>query len=249
MRSFPDTLRESRHPLLPMRKTRGYLYSARVPPKLTVITPSFNQGKFIERTIRSVLDQGYPNLEYAIVDGGSTDETVEVIRRYEDRLAWWVSEQDDGQSHAINKGVERTSGEIVAYLNSDDYFLPGRVRQGRRGPGAKRVRLARRWGARHRGGRPAEATAGLATEAAELLRGPHARPSLVDARSLARASALMLLAARALRSLRADSGSTCTTPSTPSSCSGSRSATRCPSSCRTTSCPCARCTPSRRHTR
>ena len=96
-----------------------------VRPKLTVITPSFNQGRFIERTIRSVLDQGYPNLEYVIVDAGSMDETVEVIRRYEDRLAWWVSEPDEGQSDAINKGLERTSGEIVAYLNSDDYFLPG----------------------------------------------------------------------------------------------------------------------------
>jgi glycosyltransferase involved in cell wall biosynthesis len=96
-----------------------------VAPKLSVITPSYNQGRYIERAIRSVLDQDYPNLEFVIVDGGSSDETVEVIRRYEDRLAWWVSEPDNGQADAINKGLERTSGEIVGYLCTDDYYLPG----------------------------------------------------------------------------------------------------------------------------
>ena len=94
-------------------------------PKLTVITPSYNQGAFLERTIVSVLDQGYENLEYVIVDGGSTDGSVEIIRRYEWRLAWWMSEPDLGQTDAINKGLRGTDGEIVAFINSDDYYLPG----------------------------------------------------------------------------------------------------------------------------
>jgi glycosyltransferase involved in cell wall biosynthesis len=98
-------------------------------PRVSVVTPSYNQGKFIEETIRSVLLQGYPKLEYIIIDGGSTDQTVELVKRYEPWLAYWLSEPDRGQSHAINKGLRRASGEIIAYLNSDDLYLPGAIRQ------------------------------------------------------------------------------------------------------------------------
>lgn len=94
-------------------------------PQISIITPSYNQGKFIEETIRSILLQGYPNLEYIIIDGGSNDDSVEIIKKYEPWLKYWVSERDKGQSHAINKGLRHATGEFVAYQNSDDVYWPG----------------------------------------------------------------------------------------------------------------------------
>jgi glycosyltransferase involved in cell wall biosynthesis len=91
-------------------------------PRISVITPSYNQGQFIEETIRSVLLQGYPNFEYIIIDGGSTDNSIEIIKKYENYLTYWVSEPDQGQSHAINKGFARATGQILNWLNSDDWF-------------------------------------------------------------------------------------------------------------------------------
>lgn len=89
-------------------------------PKISIITPSYNHGEFIEDTIVSVLSQNYPNLEYIIIDGGSTDDTIKIIEKYQDRIDFWISEKDRGQSHAINKGFYRATGEIINWLNSDD---------------------------------------------------------------------------------------------------------------------------------
>jgi len=94
-------------------------------PRISIVTPSYNQGYFIEETIRSVLLQGYPDIEFIIVDGASTDDSVEIIKKYEPWLEFWVSEEDRGQSHAINKGVDQATGEILFWLNADDVCLPG----------------------------------------------------------------------------------------------------------------------------
>jgi len=97
-------------------------------PKISVVTPSYNQGRYIKATIDSVLSQNYPNLEYIVMDGGSTDGTVDILKSYGKKLKW-ESKKDRGQTHAINKGLRQATGEVLAYLNSDDIYLPGALRR------------------------------------------------------------------------------------------------------------------------
>lgn len=101
-----------------------YYSALSMPPRITIITPSFQQAAFLEQTIQSVIAQNYPQLEFFVIDGGSTDGSVEIIRRYSAHLSWWVSEKDNGQSDAINKGLQRASGDIITWINSDDLLLP-----------------------------------------------------------------------------------------------------------------------------
>ncbi len=94
-------------------------------PRISIVVPSYNQGNFIDRTLRSIVSQNYPNLDLIVVDGGSSDGTVGVIRKYANHIQWWVSEADDGQANAINKGLSNATGDIFSWLNSDDCLMPG----------------------------------------------------------------------------------------------------------------------------
>jgi carbamoyltransferase len=113
------------HPPQPLRVTAPAAQVPQPAPRISIVTPSFGQARFIERTLKSVIDQGYPNLEYFVQDGGSKDGTVEILERYAARVTGWASVPDNGQSQAINRAFARTTGEIMAWLNSDDVLFPG----------------------------------------------------------------------------------------------------------------------------
>ncbi len=98
-------------------------------PRISIVTPSYNQGEYLEKTIRSVIDQNFANLEFIVMDGGSNDNSLEIIKRYENQIDYWVSEPDKGQADAIYRGFERATGDVIGWLNSDDLFMPGALKK------------------------------------------------------------------------------------------------------------------------
>jgi len=98
-------------------------------PRITIVTPSYNQARYLEKTIKSILDQDYPSLEYIIIDGASTDKSVEIIKKYEEYLTYWISKKDKGQSDAINKGFNRATGDLLCWVNADDVLFPGSLKK------------------------------------------------------------------------------------------------------------------------
>jgi glycosyltransferase involved in cell wall biosynthesis len=120
----PDMLSEPSSQNVPAVEPNASIAAPSALPSISIVTPSYNQGQYLEETMCSVLDQKYPNLQYIVVDGGSTDNSVEIIKKYEKHLSFWVSEKDRGQTDAINKGIRRCTGDIFGYINSDDLLLP-----------------------------------------------------------------------------------------------------------------------------